>query len=126
MTRTKMAIAAIFAILATASLTNAQQTSGISYVDNYEQAVEMKDKKILVVFGADWCKYCQDLKRDVHLLQLDGYVVCMIDADERLDLKTKHSFKMLPTSLIIFNKKEISRKSGYSKQDYGGWLEKQK
>jgi thioredoxin-related protein len=116
----------LFAVLMAASASAQELTSGVSYVQTYEQAMEIENKKVLVIFGADWCLYCQKLKGDLDLLNLDEYVVCMVDADERADLKGKHLFKMLPTSLILLNKKETSRKSGYSKQDYMGWLKKNK
>jgi thioredoxin-related protein len=116
----------LFAILMAASASAQEITSGVSYVQTYEQAMEIENKKVLVIFGADWCLYCQKLKGDLDLLNLDDYVVCMVDADERADLKGKHSFKMLPSSLILLNRKEISRKSGYTKQDYMGWLKKNK
>jgi len=116
----------LFAILMAASASAQELTSGVSYVQTYEQAMEIENKKVLVIFGADWCQYCQKLKGDLDLLNLDEYVVCMVDADERLELKSKYSFNMLPTSLILLNRKEISRKSGYTKQDYMGWLKKNK
>jgi|LakMenEpi03Aug12_release.lakeMendotaPanAssembly.Ray.scaffolds.fasta_scaffold557216_2 thioredoxin-related protein len=122
MTRMRTAVLALFLML---SIANAQEhTSSFSYVNDYEQAVETKDKKILVVFGADWCKYCHELKRDLNLMHLDNYIVCVVDVDVKPDLKKKYSCNMLPCSVILLNKKEISRKSGYKKQDYGGWLEK--
>ena len=116
----------LFAILLASSASAQELTSGVSYVQTYEQAMEIENKKVLVIFGADWCLYCQKLKGDLNILDLDEYVVCMVDADERAELKIKHSFKMLPTSLILLNRKEISRKSGYLKQDYMGWLKKNK
>jgi thioredoxin-related protein len=109
-----------------ASASAQELTSGVSYVQTYEQAMEIENKKVLVIFGADWCQYCQKLKGDLDLLNLNEYVVCMVDADERLELKSKYSFNMLPTSLILLNRKKISRKSGYTKQDYMGWLKKNK
>ena len=114
----------LFVILLAASASAQELTSGVSYVQTYEQAMEIENKKVLVIFGADWCQYCQKLKGDLNLFDLDEYVVCMVNADERAELKGKYSFKTLPTSLIILNRKEISRKSGYTKQDYMGWLKK--
>jgi thioredoxin-related protein len=127
MTRKIINALAVFVLLTATLSANAQEyTSGVSYVNDYEQAVEIEGKKILVVFGAEWCRYCQVLKNEIDMLQVDEYIVCLVDVDQRPDLKKKYLFKTLPTSVVLFNRKEIARKSGYTRQDYGGWLEKHK
>jgi thiol-disulfide isomerase/thioredoxin len=93
------------------------------FVDDYEKAISNKDRNVLVILGTDWCSHCVKLKREVNSLNLDDYVVCVVDAEERKDIKKQHSVSSYPTSLILVNGKEVSRKSGYDKKSYEGWLE---
>jgi thiol-disulfide isomerase/thioredoxin len=92
------------------------------FVDKYEDAVAIQGKKILLVFGSEWCGYCTVLKRDLKDMKLDGYVVCIVDVDQRPDLKRLYHTSLLPTSVILKEGKEVSRKQGYSKDQYKNWL----
>ena len=92
------------------------------FMDNYEEAVSSKNKNVLIVFGTDWCGHCVKLKKELNSLNLDDYVVCVVDAEERKDIRKKYSVSSYPTSIIINNEKEVSRKSGYDKA-YKSWLE---
>lgn len=92
------------------------------FVESYEEAVSKEDAKVLVIFGAKWCKYCRVLKEDLKSLDLDGYTVCIVDVDARKDLARKHETRSLPTSVVIENNKEASRRAGYEKEEYQAWL----
>jgi thioredoxin-like negative regulator of GroEL len=92
------------------------------FVDKYEEAVAIQGKKILFVFGSEWCGYCTVLKRDLKDMKLDGYVVCIVDVDQRPDLKRLYRASLLPTSVILKEGKEVGRKQGYSKEQYKNWL----
>lgn len=92
------------------------------FVESYEEAISKEDARVLVIFGAKWCKYCRILKEDLDSLDLDGYTVCVVDVDSRKDLARKHETKSLPTSLVLENKKEVSRHVGYEKEGYQAWL----
>lgn len=93
------------------------------FVDDYEQAVKRTDKSVLVVFGTDWCSHCKKLKNEKDSLNLDDYVVCMVDADANSKIAKKNSVSSYPTSIIVYEGKEVSRKSGYKKSDYQKWLD---
>ena len=89
----------------------------------YEDALAQEDSNVLVIFGTEWCGYCNKLKRDINSLGFDDYTVCVVDADTRKDLRDKYGVKSYPTSIIVRNNKEVSRISGYDKEDYEKWLE---
>jgi thioredoxin-like negative regulator of GroEL len=112
-------------------LANAQ-VSETSYVINndYETAkvlAKETDMPILLIFSADWCGYCQQLKKDLPSIKdMDRYIVCIIDIEANPDFKVKMGVKSLPTSIIInqINNNEISRKIGYKISDYSRWLQR--
>lgn len=109
-----------------AQLAQAENNTFIVKYENvtYEKAIQEKDKNVLLIVGADWCGMCIDLKNDLRYLNLDDYVVCIIDCDERKDLAVKYQIKKLPTSVIINNKKEVGRLIGYSRNNYQNWIDK--
>jgi thioredoxin-related protein len=97
------------------------------YYDEYEKCMELSkdyNKKIVIVFGADWCPYCRTLKKDIDdIFQFSKYIVCFIDTDQNEALVKKYRIRGLPTSIIIDSKEtELSRKTGYKKTDYNQWL----
>jgi thiol-disulfide isomerase/thioredoxin len=99
------------------------------YYNNYNKCKELAyihNKKIVIIFGAEWCPYCRVLKKDLDQLDvLKKYIVCVIDidSDANSDLVKKYRIIGLPTSIILDNKEnELSRKSGYKKTDYIDWV----
>jgi len=106
------------------------QVSETSYVinDDYETArvlAKETNMPILLIFSADWCGYCQQLKKDLSNIEdIDRYIVCIIDIEANPDFKAKMGVKSLPTSIIInqINNNEMSRKTGYKAPEYSRWL----
>jgi len=92
------------------------------FVEKYEDAIARKEGKVLVVFGAEWCHYCVSLKEYLKTSDPEGCVICIVDIDSRKDLKSMHSVRTLPTSILFEGGKEVSRKVGFSKAEYGAWL----
>lgn len=95
--------------------------------DEYENAKKISkeyNKKLVLIFGADWCPYCKDLKKDTDKIQeFKSYIVCFINTDTNKSLVQEYRVRSLPTSIVIFNDKEEARKSGYKYSDYCKWLE---
>lgn len=92
-------------------------------IDNATKLANVHSRKVLLIFGADWCPYCKVLKKDIGSLDTNKYIVCIIDTDKHSDLVGEFKIKGLPTSIILTaNKQELSRKTGYKKEEYGSWL----
>lgn len=93
------------------------------FVEKYEDAVSNKNTNVLVIFGTEWCIHCKHLKKDLKSFNLDDYVVCVVDAQERRELRKEYKLGSYPTSIVIKDGKEVSRKVGYEKNDYMNWLD---
>jgi thiol-disulfide isomerase/thioredoxin len=100
--------------------------AGPTFIDTYEEASAIKDAKVLVIFGADWCHYCTLLKEHLKESDLKGRLVCVVDVEAQPELKKKHQVRSLPTSVILENGKETARRVGFSESDYDAWLERNK
>lgn len=101
-------------------------TTNIFYdeLEKCQSLAESYDKKIILIFGTDWCPYCKELKRNINNIQgISRYLVCIIDTDKNKILTEKFQIKALPTSIIIdYKNNELSRKMGYVQVDYEKWL----
>jgi len=93
------------------------------FTNNYEEAIENKKSSVLVVFGSDWCGNCIKLKDEIDQINLEDYVVCIVDVEKRKDLGKEYKVRSYPTSIIMKNKKEVSRKIGYKKSDFERWID---
>jgi len=96
--------------------------------DTIKLATEI-NKPVLIIFSADWCKHCTILKDDFtnnKLTEISNYVICIVDVDTNKEIKKEFGIKSLPTSIILSNNVEKSRKIGYSNKEYKGWLTAQK
>lgn len=100
------------------------------FAHSLEDAVALSEstgKPLLVIFSADWCKYCQVLKQELtdNDMQsaLDEYLICIVDVDERKDLKDEYKVQTLPDSRLLMKLKERSSFIGYSgKKKYLAWI----
>jgi thioredoxin-related protein len=98
------------------------------YYDEYDKCKDLAskyNKKLVLVFGADWCPYCRVLKKDIDSITgFKKYIVCFIDTDKNKELVQKYRIKGLPTSVIIDHQEtELARKTGYKQADYNQWLD---
>lgn len=93
--------------------------------DAYAESQNTK-QKIVVVFGANWCKFCKQLDTDLATQKdkLDDYIYVYVDIDQRPDLKKEYAVKNIPDSMILDNNIEIKRKVGYKgMKDYLQWID---
>jgi thioredoxin-related protein len=94
--------------------------------DDLNKSVDLAkeyQRKVLVIFGADWCPYCKVLKKDIVSIDTKQYIVCIIDTDKNTDLVNEYKIKGLPTSIVLnTTKQELTRKTGYKANDYNSWL----
>ena len=77
---------------------------------------ETSHKEILVVFTADWCKYCSIMKQDISKTPkvVEDKIVCYVDYDTNTDLVKEYKVKLIPDYFILKNRMEIRRKVGYT------------
>lgn len=98
------------------------------FVNELNDAIVLSEnlnKDILIIFSADWCGYCNKMKKDIdnNTMLLDNYIVCFIDCENNNELIRKYRVKNIPHSLIIKDKQEIRKKIGYSNlSDFKKWL----
>lgn len=89
------------------------------YIDDIliaKQYAEENDKKLLMIFTADWCKYCEPLKNAIenNIERINKkYVVCYINFDTNKDLVKKYRVGSIPAT-IISNGNTITRIVGFS------------
>jgi thioredoxin 1 len=81
-----------------------------------------ESEKILLIFGAKWCKYCTTAKNDIKTNSelseaIKQYTVIDVDYDKDQDIVKGHKIKVLPTFIIFQNGKEINRQTGYNSPD---------
>jgi thiol-disulfide isomerase/thioredoxin len=77
---------------------------------------ETSDKEILVVFTADWCKYCSIMKQDISKTPkvVDDKIVCYVDYDTNTDLVKEYKVKLIPDYFILKKRIETKRRVGYT------------
>lgn len=99
-------------------------------IDDYNHTVscgKQLNKPVLIVFTADWCGFCNSLKKELKSIIPDHkYVVGYLDIDNEInkELLKKYRIESLPTSILLDSSgKEIKRKKGFIRQNYKAWLE---
>jgi hypothetical protein len=83
------------------------------------QFAQDQKRDVLVIFTADWCKYCQIMHDDMkkNLGDVDNLVVCYVDFDAYPELVEEHKVKTIPDYMYYDHKKtQKARKLGYT-----GW-----
>jgi thioredoxin-related protein len=91
--------------------------------DKALKVAEEYKRPLVIIFGAKWCPYCKELKKDLEkITELNNYVVCLIDIGINKTLVKHYKIKSLPTSVIVVSNKEQDRKVGYELEDYSEWL----
>lgn len=76
-------------------------------------------EKTLLIFGADWCKYCVTAKNDLRNNEkladkIKEFTIIDIDYDKDKEIAKGHNVKILPTFIIFQDGKELKRQTGYS------------
>lgn len=98
------------------------------YVDNLNDAMLLSkeiSKEIVVIFSAEWCGHCRQLKKDIENNSsiLEDKIVCIIDISKEKNLSRKYKVKNIPDCRIIKNNIEIKKTIGYSGIDeFKKWL----
>ena len=109
---------------------NVGYAENLVIVDNLDVAkheAKETNSTLVVIFSAEWCKYCTILKSDIenNPNDLKNHVICIIDYDSQRDLVDSFNVKTIPDSIILdpIENKIVKRKRGYSNfTDYKKWL----
>jgi len=101
-----------------------EQENKETFTEDYEKAMQEKNRKVIVIFKTEWCVYCDILEKHLKETNLEGYLVCYVNATEHRDLKRKYGVKIFPTSIMMKDGKETSREIGFKKEKYNEWLSK--
>lgn len=81
-------------------------------------AVDHNKDKTLVIFSANWCKYCQVAKEDMKnhpklSMAIKNYTIVDVDFDVDKDIVRGYNIKSIPTFVVFEGGKEKSRLQGY-------------
>lgn len=105
-------------------LTQSIATEFYTNLNTAKVIAQQNNQQILLVFSADYCKFCNLLKEEILLTNaVDHLVVCVLDTETNRQLSRKFKIRTLPTSIILdTDGQETSRISGYNNQTYIDWL----
>lgn len=117
----------------TAPLVAPQEDNSLQIVsDNYQDALKKSGetgKPVFAFFGADWCKYCQEMKSKVMpdakvKAILKNYVVVYINTDKDKASAKKFGVQSLPTFVVTnFKEDKLKLDSGIKSVDvFCSWL----
>jgi thioredoxin 1 len=95
-----------------------------SPADAFALAADTK-KDLLIIFGANWCIYCNILKNDINtnLNMVEDKIVCFVDFDQNKDMVKEYRVRTIPDYMLYRDSIEIKRKVGYkNKEKFQEWL----
>jgi thioredoxin-related protein len=117
----------LFFIAILVTFASANDSFILDSIEETKRLSKLTNKPALIIFGADYCKFCNSLKEDILNNELspivDNYIICYIDIKSSPELKIEYNISMIPDSRILLNNQELSSKKGYSKESYKLWLE---
>ena len=69
-----------------------------------QEHAEKTNTKLILVFTADWCKYCvylhDEIEENIELVNTK-YTVCYVDYDSNKNLVSRYKVGPIPTSIIL-------------------------
>lgn len=91
------------------------------------QQAKQTGKLVLVYFEADWCQYCQKMKKETLpkvQSNLAGYIVVFINTDKNRPLAQKYGVTGIPAYFIVSgNEEKLKSANGFMAADaFANWL----
>lgn len=99
------------------------------YISDLDTALDLSkhnNKKILLIFSASWCQFCENLKNDLSSLDnIDDKIICIVDIEQDKKMARKFKIKTLPSSFLVEGNGNITTSiTGYDFNTYNKWLNK--
>jgi thioredoxin-like negative regulator of GroEL len=120
----------IIAIGSMLTVASANDSFMVTSIKDAKILSESTNRSILLIFGADYCKYCNQLKSDLFISPLkeltDRYIICCIDLEKKPKMKSEYNVSTIPDSRILKNNNQISKIKGYSPKSYQNWIKSNK
>ncbi|MBC2709472.1 MAG: thioredoxin family protein [Desulfosarcina sp.] len=122
------AMALMLTLLATVltpvpTLANDGGIQWFSYAEGTERS-EAENKKVFMVFNADWCRYCHQMEKEtfnnptVITYVNRNFVPISVNSDKEQDIAAKYNVSGLPSSWFISETGErIGNRPGYISAD---------
>ena len=111
----------LFALFFSVNIAFSQDVFIINDIQEAKVQAEQTDTELLLVFTADWCRYCGPLYDDI-IANIDKiketHTVCFVDFDTNRALAAKYGVKSIPASVRM--KKNIKR-TGYN-QNFNSYM----
>lgn len=107
----------IFIAVANISNIYANENVYINDVSVAQKYADENDKTLMIVFTADWCKYCKplhdELENNIALVN-EKYVICYVDFDDNPKLVQKYRVGAIPATIIVKPNNTYIKITGFS------------
>jgi thioredoxin-related protein len=100
--------------------------------DNAKKTAKKENKSMILVFGANWCVWCQKFEHDtltssrsISAVESHDAIIVKINVDKNQSTAGKYGVKSIPCTILVDkNENEIKRKVGYMNvRDFISWLD---
>jgi|APGre2960657505_1045072.scaffolds.fasta_scaffold31222_2 thioredoxin-related protein len=100
--------------------------------ENAKKTAKKENKSIILVFGTNWCVWCQKFEHDtltssrsISAVESHNAIIVKINVDKNQSTAGKYGVKSIPCTIIVDkNENEIKRKVGYMNiRDFISWLD---
>lgn len=100
--------------------------------DNAKKTAKKENKSMIIVFGANWCVWCQKFEHDtlnssrsISAVESHDTIIVKINVDKNQSTAGKYGVKSIPCIILVDkNENEIKRKVGYMNvRDFISWLD---
>lgn len=88
--------------------TNEAEPGDDKYGHPYVKEEDAK-RNYLVMYTAEWCRFCHRMYPVIKSLRKEGYIVYVVDADKHPEAVKRHKVESLPTFIVMNQGKEASR-----------------